>query len=259
MLLQLLSATATQPNTGAAAAAVGNDSLVVLNGRGKIQIIAAWGRNQVAGFAQIITPSMHDSTRGVRSGVPVGSNLAVLPWCSQVDVQPQETLDIQIAGSNVAGDVEQVCLLMRYDDVPGLNQRLIDESELDRRIEKRVTIEMSNVSTAGPSYGTATVITTPADLLKANRDYAVLGATVRTACMAVYLVGPDTANVRVGVPGDVLKPEICGQWFALMSRFTGKPCIPVISSGNKASTFAHAIADENGGTFLTTWHLALLK
>jgi hypothetical protein len=77
--------------------------------------------------------------------------------------------------------------------------------------------------------------------------------------MASYLIGPDTGNLRIGVPGDITKPEICAQWFPLMSRISGEACIPIINSGNKASTFAHAIADENAGTFLTTWHLALLK
>lgn len=261
MHIELLSATATAPSTGAAAAAVTGDSLVVKNGRGKIHMLAAWARVQAtAGFAQIAFPSGHDTTRGIRSGCAASAtNLSVIPLPVGIELQAQELLSITLAGSAVAGDVEQFCALLRYDDLPGVNQRLISAAELVSRTEKLCTIEHSSVSTAGPSYGTPTVITTSADLLQANRDYAVIGATTRTACGAVYMVGPDTGNLRVGVPGDIAKPEICGQWFVLMSRLSGQPCIPIINSGNKASTFAHAIADENAGTFLTTWHLALLK
>lgn len=261
MHIELLSATATAPSTGAAAAAITGDSLVVKNGRGKIKMLSAWARLQAtAGFVQIAFPSGHDTTRGIRVGCAVSStNLSIIPWSSQLELQAQELLSITLAGSATAGDVEQFCAMMRYEDLPGVNQRLLTASQLDNQMQKLCTIEHSSVSTAGPSYGTPTVITTSADLLQANRDYAVLGATTRTACMAVYIVGPDTGNLRVGVPGDIAKPEICAQWFPLMSRITGEACIPVINSGNKASTFAHAIADENAGTFLTTWHLALLK
>lgn len=259
MHIELLSATATQPNTGAAGAAIAGDSLTVKNGQRGVRIISAWARNQVAGFAQIAFPSGHDTTRNMRSGVPIGPNLGVIPFGRPVDVQPQELLGITIAGSNVAGDVEQLSMLLRYDALPGIDQRLISEAQLESRFETLCTIEHSAISTAGPSYGTPTVITTAADLLRANRDYAILGATVRTACQSAYLIGPDTGNVRIGVPGDVLKPELCGQWFMLMSRATGQACIPVMSSGNKASTFCGATADENAGTFLITWHLALLK
>jgi hypothetical protein len=261
MHIELLSVAATAPSTGAAGIALTGDSLTVKNGRGKIKIISAWARLQAtAGFVQIAFPSGHDTTRGIRVGCPLSSTtMGVVPWSSQIELQAQELLGITIAGSATAGDVEQLCMLVRYEDLPGIAQRLITANQLDSRVEKLCTIEMSSVSTAGPSYGTPTVITTPADLLQANRDYAVLGATTRTACMASFLIGPDTGNLRIGVPGDITKPEICAQWFPLMSRISGEACIPIINSGNKASTFAHAIADENAGTFLTTWHLALLK
>jgi len=224
-------------------------------------MIAGWSRNQAtAGFTQLTFPSGHDTTRGIRVGIPASStHLGVVPWSSQVELQAQEPMSFTLAGSATAGDVEQFCAIIRYDDLPGIDQRLISNAQLDARIEKLATVEHSAVSTAGPSYGTPTVMTTSADLLQANRDYAVLGCTTRTACMAAYIIGPDTGNLRVGVPGDIAKQEITSQWFSLLSRVTGLACIPVINSGNKASTFFHATADENAGTFLCTWYLALLK
>lgn len=259
MHIELLSFAAIQPNTGGAGVVLVGDSATAKNGRGKIQIIAAWSRNQVAGFSQIAFPSGHDVTRGIRVGAPVGANLGIVPLGVPITVQAQELMTVTLAGSNVAGDVEQLSMLLRYDDLPGIAQRLISPAQLENRVEKFATIEISNASTAGPSYGTPTTITTPADLLLANREYAVIGATTRSPCQSVYFVGPDTGNLRIGVPGDSTKPELTSQWFSMLSRVTGSPCIPVISSGNKSSTFAHATADENAGTFLTTWFLALLK
>jgi hypothetical protein len=259
MHIELLSTSATAPSTGAAAAALAGDSLTVKNSRGKAQIIAAWGRNQVAGFHQIAFPSGHDTTRGFRSGNAIGSNLSLVAFGTALMVQPQELLSVTIAGSAVAGDVEQCSMLVRYDDLPGISQRLITAGQLDSQVQQLTTIEHSAVSTAGPSYGTPVAITQNSDLLLANRDYAILGATSRTACMSTYLVGPDTSNVRVGVPIALGQEAITSQWFVLQSRAHGLACIPVINSGNKGSTTIGVTADENAGTFIVTWYLALVR
>jgi len=258
MHLELLSTTATQPNTGAAAAAIAGDSLTIKNGRGKSRILSAWQDNQVAGFGQIAFPSAHDTTRGFRVGVGIGVSL-LMPLGFSMPVNAQELISVTIAGSNVAADVEQLYMLMQYDDVPGMQSRTITPAQLDSRIQSLTTIEASLVSTAGPSYGTPEAISADSDLLRANADYAVLGATVRADVGACYMVGPDTANVRIAVPGIAGKHELTSQWFVLQSRAHGLPLIPVINSGNKASTLIGVSTDENAGTFLVTWHLALLR
>jgi len=259
MNIQLLSTSATQPNTGAAATALTGDSLTIPNCNGKGLILSAWSRNQTAGFAQIAFPSGHDTTRGLRTGSPTGTNQSVIPFGQSLTVQPQELLSLTLAGSNTAGDVEQLSMLMFFQDLPGISQRLITAAQLESRIAALTTIEHSAVSTAGPSYGTPTVITTGSDLLLANRDYAVLGFTSRTACMSAYFVGPDTSNVRIGCPIDLGNESITAQYFALQSRLHGLPTIPVINSGNKSSTSIGVTTDENAGTFLVTMHLSLLK
>jgi hypothetical protein len=259
MHLELISFTATQPNTGAAGVIMAGDSSTIKNANpSKKTIIAcAWQTNQVAGFGQITFPSAHDTTRGFRAGTPIGVNPSLLPFGQTMEVRPQELLSVTIAGSNVAADVEQLSLLMHYGDLPGVSQRLLTANEVESKMKRLTTIETSIVSTAGPSYGTALVITTGSDLLKANRDYAILGMSSRTACHTLYLNGPDTGNVRIGMPG-VLRQEISSQWFVLMSRIHSLPFVPVINSGNKSSTFVGVTTDENAGTFLQTLYLAEL-
>lgn len=259
MHIEHIGMSATQPNTGAAAAAIGTDSLTTRNAKGKLRAIAAWAKNQVAGFLQLATPTGHDNVRGYRVGVPIGFNIGVLPVGVEMQFQPAETISAQIAGSNTAGDVELASLLMLYDDMPGMSQRLITPQQLESRLEKLTTVDASITATAGPSYGTAEALNSDSDLLLANRDYAVLGATSRTAVHAIHMTGPDLGNARIAVPGDIANPQFTSGFFANLSKATGRGCIPVINSGNKASTLIGVSADENAGTFLTTWYLALLK
>lgn len=256
--IELLTASATAAaTTGTAATAVGSDSLMLKKAKA-ISILAAWQTNQTAGFGQLIFPTAHDTTRGYRSNVPVGTNCALLSFGSDMELQSQETLAPVIAATAVAGDVENVSYLLRYEDSPGMNAHLITPEELKRRREKYLTIENSLASTAGPSYGTPETFIADSDLLLAQREYAILGMTPRTAVHAVYAQTPDSGNVRFGCPG-ILRQEITSQWFVLLSRMHGEGLIPVFNSSGKGNCFVGVVTDENAGTFVVDLHLALLK
>jgi hypothetical protein len=71
--------------------------------------------------------------------------------------------------------------------------------------------------------------------------------------------GPDTGNVRIGVPGNDLDNEQAATFFAMLSRAYDEPMIPVINSGNKGSTYIGALQDENNASPVVSWYLALLK
>jgi len=259
MHIEMVTASATAAaTTGTAATAVGSDSLVVKNGQGDIDIIAMWQTNQTAGFGQLIFPTAHDTTRGFRANAAIGVNPAMMALGSRMQVRPQETLAPTIAATAVAGDVENMTMLMRYKNFPGINARLMTAAQVESRTEKYTTIENSLASTAGPSYGTPELFTTDSDLLQANRDYAILGLQPRTAVHAVYVQTPDGGNVRFGCPG-VLRQEITTQWFMLLSRIHGEPLVPVFNSGNKNQCFIGVVTDENAGTFVVDVMLALLK
>jgi hypothetical protein len=259
MHIEILTVSATAAaTTGSAAAAVGTDSLVIKNGDGDIDIIAAWQTNQTAGFGQIIFPTAHDTTRGFRANAPIGTNVSLIPFGTQMRVRPQETLAVLIGATAVAGDVETISFLMRYKNLPGINARLLSAAQVEQRTEKLTTIENSLASTAGPSYGTPELFTTDSDLLQANRDYAILGMTSRTAVHAIYALTPDAGNVRFGCPG-ILRQEITSQWFMLQSRIHGEPLVPVFNTGNKTQCQIGVVTDENAGTFVVDLVLALLK
>lgn len=254
--LVLTTMTATAPGAGGAAAtAVSGDSLTVRNYGSKPRIIGLWGTNQTAGFAQLAFPTGHDTTRGFRAGIPADTTLA-LALGLYIPITPQEVIAGTIAGSAVAGDVEQCSWLTRYDEDKG--QKFIDWPEVLRRTDKVTTIEASLVSAAGPNYSGTESIDTDSNLLIANRDYALLGFSTRTRVHAIGWTGPDFGNDRVASPG-IIRPELSAQWFKLLSAAHGEALIPVFNSGNRAQTNWFVHTDENAGTFVGTAHIVLLK
>jgi len=258
--IELLCASFTQATVaGSAAAAVAGDSLVVKNGKGA-RSLTHWADLQAAGAVQIVRPSGHDTTRDNRVRVPASECELLLPLGLGLEVEPQETLGVTIFEANTVGDVATWCALMEYDELPGQDQNLIDFNQLKSRMEKLMTIDCGLTAAAGPAFATSEeLITAESDLLKANRNYAVLGYKVSVECAAVYLKGPDTGNVRVGGPGNDLDSDLTSNYFLTLSRAFGRPMIPVINSGNKASTYFGCHQDENAAAVPVTWFLALLK
>jgi hypothetical protein len=257
MHTELLSYSATQPNTGLAAAAVTGDSLVVKNSRSKASALAIWGSQQVDGWQQIITPSAHDTTRGLRLVVDLSESAPLLPWGVSLDLQPQETISITIAGSNVAGDVELGCMLIHYPDLPGVSSRGMTWAALGNKIDKITTIQ-ATITGAATGYTGDELITSESDLLMANRDYAVLGYETSVACGAIGIIGPDTGYCRQAGPG-TLDADITRDWWCQLARAHDMALIPVINSGNKASTKIFILQNENNVSPVISLTLALLK
>lgn len=258
MHLKLLSYSATQPNTGAAAAAFTGDSLTIENSKGRARILAMWALHQLIGTQQIVYPSGHDTTRNWRTVVdvlnPLPRNVMGAPWF----VEPQETLAITIVGSNTAGDVETGHLLLHYDDLPGVTSRHMTWQQLVERTESQITVQAS-IAGSGSGYSGTELINADSDLMKANRDYAVLGIETQATVAATWIQGPDTGNVRVGVPGLSSRPDYCGNFFAGIARAYDLSCIPIINSGNRNSTNIGIAMNENATTTVVSLNLALLK
>lgn len=258
MHIETVSFQATQPNTGAAAAAVTGDSLIIKNSKGPATILQSWGFNQVDGFQQYVWPSAHDTTRGFRADIEAVSPNFRMTMGVGAQVEPQETMTITIAGSNTAGDVESGQMLILYDDLPGVTSRLMRWSELVRRVDKITTISATLTGAGAGVYTGAELITAESDLLRANRDYAVLGMTTNVGCAGVSLRGPDTGYQRVTLPGNVDDSQLLQEGFCWLARAYDLALIPIINSGNKAATFLDFIQNENNVSPLVTVYLALL-
>lgn len=255
MVTALATAAAT---TGTAGTALTGDSLTVKNGKGKIHTLAGWGSRQTAGFGQIIVPSGHDTTRNYRAGLAAAlTGQVMMPLDMQMNLEAQEVMALTLGETAVAGDIALDSYLVFYENFPGINMRTITPQAMESRVDKFTTVESSITAVATGQY-VSEAITADSDLLKANRDYAVMGMTSRTAAHALTLQAPDFGNVRVGIPG-MLRSEVTNQFFMLLSRVHNLPLVPVFNTGNKAQVNIGFCSDENAAATVVTMYLAMLK
>lgn len=244
---------------GLGATASTGDSLVIKNNRGVSgpQIIDAWAQHTGAGFHQITFPSGHDTTRGYRAGVIQDDTYSLLPCGLAIPITAQEQETITIAGSAAA--TECGCQLVHYPDLPGVDQRALTWAQARDKMDKLTTVVMSITPPTPGQWGGGTAINGGgSDLLLANRDYAVLGITTTVDMCAISIMGPDTGNIRIAAPGANQNSDEAAQYFALLARAQDMALIPVINSGNKASTTIQAMGGTAVATVVTLM-LALLK
>jgi hypothetical protein len=247
--------------TLAAGTVATGDSLQVKNQNGNVPawLLQIWSDHQVAGIVRVRSPKFHDNVDAIRFRALIGELSPQIPFGAKQALFPQDVLTVELSGSAVAGDIESVVLQVYYPDLPGQNARLLDWAGVQGRMVNLIgqRIAMTIGSTAG--YNGARAINADTDLLKANTDYALLGATTDVETAAITVKGPDTGNVRVAVPGEPGLIHHCNYWFKRLSVATGFPVIPVINSANKGGTQVEVVGDENGGTANVTLWLAELK
>lgn len=247
--------------TLAAMAAVTGDSLAVQNFdlSKKAWLLQLWCDVQAAGTLRIRSPKFHDNVNGIRIDTIASDAQPLLPWgCPQM-LYPNDNLVVELAGSATAGDIEQVVTLQYFEDLPGINARLIDPTALLARMEQLLTVENTiSTGTAG-GYSGAEAINAEIDQFQNGVDYALLGMKVDTECAAVGYRAPDFGNVRIGGPGDESNPRAYADWFVKLSTLYRRPMIPVFNGQNKASVLIDALQDENGADPTVTTYLAKLR
>jgi hypothetical protein len=182
----------------------------------------------------------------------------LMPFGVPQRLWPQDVLAVDLAGSAVAGDVESVCQLHYYEDLPGISARMISPDDLARRILHVVGVRNTVTAVAGPGYSGAEAVNAEVDLLKANTDYALLGYAVTVECCSVCWRGPDTGNLRVSGPGDPALWRVTRDWFLRLSTAFKLPLIPVINSANKGGTLIDVVQDENAAAVPCTTYFAEL-
>lgn len=224
-----------------------------------IRLLDVWAFNNATGVFRVRSPRMHDNVQGFRTRVTalIADDL-VPPGAYQV-LYPQDALIAEISGSAVGGNIEQGGLLIWYRDVPGLAARLGAWSDVMQYAVNMLTVEVAIASGAAGGYSGGVAFNSTFDFLKANTDYAIIGAEVDAACLAVTLKGPDTGNVRVAIPG-----ILTGRWrtvdfFKRLSQNLGLPTIPIISSANKAGTTIEVVQNQGAAAVNSVWHLLELK
>jgi hypothetical protein len=273
-LLHMPAAIDTVTSTGtaigaslAATTVAGGDSLQVKNTNGNTPawMLQFWVKNQAAGEVRIRSPKMHDNVDNIRARVQTGLVDYLQPLGIRQRLFSQDVMVVELAGSAVGGQIEDVCQMIYYEDLQGQSQRLIDEPTLVGRMQladqsfNLLTVRLAITCGTTAGYGGSRAINGDADLLKANTDYAVLGMDSDLRVAAITLKGPDTGNLRIPTPGEIGKQHIWPEWFRRVSNAYKLPLIPVINSANKGATFIETVSDQAGGTANVRVFLAQLK
>lgn len=237
----------TAPGAGGAAmAAVTGDPSSVRNAAqgSSIRLLAAFSKAQAVGFTQLVFPSGNDTTRNIRWRNVANQPGNMLARGVPQLMEPQDPLTLTQAGSAVAGQVEFASLLMYYENLPGVDAQLINSDTLLQRLVRLVTVEDTVTATVTTGYSGSRAMNAASDLLRANTQYAIIGAKIGAVCQALTIRGPDTGNLRVAIPG-LTSPDVeTVNWFTQLSEWFGLPLIPTFNSANKTGTFIECLQDQ---------------
>jgi hypothetical protein len=239
----------------------GTDSLTVRNFRmpKKAFVLQTWAWLNAAGYTVLRSPRMHDNVEGIRIRFPAAYSMPVVPKKHKQEVFAQDTLIARLLSADASGNIEQMMMLLYYEDIDGINAHLITPEELKSRRKHTFVAEVAPTYNATGVYFTAAAINSVYDLFKANTEYAVLGAVTDQRAALVTLKGPDTGNLRVGVPGELYSRQDMSHWFEDLSFHTGIPLIPVINSANKFGTFCEVVSNQaQASNINVSWILAEL-
>src|SRR5439155_5583533 len=156
--------------------------------------------------------------------------------------QPTDTLIVEANGT--AADRVVFSQLLRYDAPQYSGARLMSALDVENRFNNLVGILVSPTAAATGDYGANVTLSSSDDRLKANTDYALVGATSDLMFTTCAIVGPDTGNFPISFPGS-WQEDIQAGFFYEMARRWNLPLCPIINANNKGATNIK-IADAGG-------------
>lgn len=212
-------------------------------------------KGATAGFVRVRSPLLHDNVQGMRWQADANPRGFMLGERVRQRLYSQDALILE--ANSGAADSTACAFTIRYDDCPGLNQRLASWGDVAGNIEHIKAVEVDLTAPAAIGAWSSTALTATQDLLRANRDYALLGYETDTGVAAVAIAGTDTSNVKVGGPGIVDNLDT-SEYFCDLADAIGMPMIPVINSANKGTTVVQHVDNVAATTPKVTLIFALL-
>jgi len=262
---ETIAAQATAPGAGANAAAVAGDSLRIRDcSRARlIDVIPQFQTAAVANNVRITSPLLHDSTVGINVR-GIQDQKSGIKWPVMQELTPQDTLTVNIAGSAVAGDIEQVAMSILYEDLAGIDVKFVTAAELRSRFVEMFAPRALIVVGAGTAGGWqgSTALTATDDQWKANDEYAWLGVSMSTLTVdagALAMVSPDFGNLRIACPLNGVDQHLTSAYFYDMADRYNLPLIPVINASQKSNIFLTTLNNEVAQTSDVSLYMARLK
>lgn len=259
--VEMTAAQATfENNVITALVAAAGQSLVIKNAdlRSDLRLLTFWAYTQAAGITRIKSPRLHDNVNGIRMQTLTKAPQPFIPDIPVQRLYPQDTLTVEQAVADAAGNIEYAFFGVYWQDLPGIAAKLIDEAALRQRAVNILGVEVDTTPGVGGGWTGSSALNKTFDNLKANTDYALLGYTLSAACGGIGITGPDTGNLRTAGPGLINDPIITQEWWVRLARLHGIPLIPVINSANKGATTLDIAQDQGGAAVNVSLILAEL-
>ena len=266
--LETISSYVTLANTGdyEAMAPTPGDSLTVRAFNNSTAcLLEAWGiSSDSKALVDIRSPRLHDNVRGMLMAIMAlnpggaGTNAGQLLFPGGA-AQPYYSSDpLVVEGNGTAASDIVLCQTIYYADLPGSAANLHTWAEIKPRIKNYVGILVQPVASATPGLRGASVALNSIDArLKADTQYAYLGALTDTPVTLIGLTGADTGNYRIGVPG-IWDPAKTRDWLLTQSLRENLPLIPVINANNQGSTNIDLVdAEASTAPNVTLWFAEL--
>jgi hypothetical protein len=230
---------------GAAAAAVAGDSLLVRSTSARIRLLNMWIDTDALGFVQVTSPKLHDVTRGIRFRTQVHEPFPLLPYEAMQDLYPVDQLAVTIGSAAGAGKIDNLMMMLYYDDLAGAGATLIDVPTLQKRKAETVTVEYApGAPASGNTYSGLAALNAQSDLLKRGSSYALVGYQLSANVTGITIRGADSSNFRIPMPGYVPAGFATGTWFYDLSNYFGLSLIPVFQAANSAGIFIEQISND---------------
>lgn len=212
----------------------------------------------VTGSLRIRSPKMHDNVQGLNWALRAGHSWLLIPESVVQPVYPQDVLSVEITGSSTSGAIEHGAIFVWYEDLPGVTARLVNYADISARIKNIFTVRVALTPGTSGDYTGTKAINADFDLFKANVDYALLGYRVTADAFMIGIRGPDTGNLRIGMPAAIGREDEEDEFFIRLNERWRVPTIPVINGSNKFSTTLDVVQDETGTATTVTLIMAEL-
>jgi len=258
--LEVLGGIATAPSATLTTVtyAAGNSGTIRDYQEGSAKIVAAWVKSRTAGKLLIKSPMMHDNIQGFMARHLAAHVAPLWPKGAKQVVRSGDLLTVQLTGSATAADKEIAGLIIAYDNLPGVESRLMAWDEIKDKIEHILTVENTITAVDSANYSGSEAINAETDYLQADRDYAILGYMVNVVCGVVRYSSASFAPLGIGGPGDIATREVTREFFKNLSIDQGIAAIPVFNSNNKGSVLIDVLQDEDATAVIVTTILAQL-
>jgi hypothetical protein len=208
-----------------------------------------------AGFARVMSPRMHDVSRGLTFLPGETPAVRLFPFEVEQPLYSGDALQITVSGGTAEADA--VALGIYYNDLPGSDSKLKMLADIVPNVVNLKSVEVDITQSGTAFVWVDAAVNTTENLLKADTWYAVLGFDTDTAALVIGVKGPETSNLRVGGPGPTSTLGT-NDYFIRQSMASNKPFIPVFNANNRAGYFVSLNCLAISGTTKVSLELAEL-